>query len=755
VSDSLLCIVGPTASGKSALAVRLARRWDAEVISVDASQVYRGLNIGTAKITTAEMDGVTHHLIDCVSPDERFDVATFCERAEAVIASCRARGVKVILCGGTGLYFKALIYGLCQAPPISEAVRADLRDRIKRGEVESMYAELKSVDPLAASRIKSRDKQRIERALGVYLTTGTPLSEAQSEHGFEEARYETLILGVDPPRDLLNTRIAQRVEEMFTAGLELEVRDLQDRGYSEQLQSMSAIGYRLTSSLIEGELTQAEAQQRIIFATRQYARRQRRYFDRQLPTEWLSFPLDTDEVDRRVEALWGPPPIVSDEVTFEVTLPGDKSIGHRALIFAALADGVSVIDNIGRGEDLASTRSALGALGVEMTQISEHSWRIEGTGFSGFKAPAEVINCGNSGTSIRLLAGLLSGLPFSITLDGDASLRRRPMRRLERVLAPLGRSLRVGPDGGAPISVGGDDTSITEAASPSKMIEIFTQMSSAQLKSAALLAGLTAKAPIRVEEVALSRDHTERMMHHFGLSIDRSDDLLSATLTPPYKEIPSFEARVPGDFSSAAFWLAVGALAPRGVITLRGVNINPSRMGFLEIIQSMGVSVEVTPRGTSLGEPFGDLRVHSQSRPLRGLSVDPELALRALDELPLVALLASVADGETLIWGAGELRVKESDRIEAMTEGLSALGAQILSREDGWRIDGLSENGRRALLQGGQVRSHHDHRVALCFVLAQLCSTAPIEVEGVEIAAVSYPEFPELFEDYKTQLNAQ
>ena len=284
----LLCLVGPTASGKSDLAVEVALRYDAEVISVDASQVYRGFDIGTGKVTQAEMRGVAHHLIDCNEPDERFDAGVFVERADRVIREVHARGRKLVLCGGTGLYLKALLQGLCEAPTVHAEVEFEIEERMKIEGVESLHTELMNVDPQAASKIMPRDKQRIGRALGVFLSHGVALSELQAQHQFSAERYQTLIIGLDPPREHLNERIAKRVKLMWESGFLDEVRSLRDHGYQSALRSMGAIGYRLALSALEGELSNSEAQEKMLYATRQYARRQRRYFDRQLPTVWVA-----------------------------------------------------------------------------------------------------------------------------------------------------------------------------------------------------------------------------------------------------------------------------------------------------------------------------------------------------------------------------------------------------------------------------------------------------------------------------------
>ena len=292
----LLCIVGPTASGKSDLAVELALVYQAEIISLDASQVYKGFDIGTGKITKEEMRGVPHHLIDCVEPDERFDAGVFVQRTDELIKEIHARSKRVIICGGTGLYLKALLQGLCEAPSVHSEIEAQLEARLNQGEVEILHAELAKVDPQAAAKLMPRDRQRISRALGVYLSHGVVLSELQAQHQFAEERYPALIIGLDPPRERLNERIARRVQQMWTLGFLDEVKMLNAAGYQSALRSMGAIGYRLALAALEGEMTIAEAQEKMLYATRQYARRQRRYFDKQLPTQWVHPPSDEDQV---------------------------------------------------------------------------------------------------------------------------------------------------------------------------------------------------------------------------------------------------------------------------------------------------------------------------------------------------------------------------------------------------------------------------------------------------------------------------
>jgi len=744
----LLCVVGPTASGKSALAIRLARELDAEVISVDASQVYRGLDIGTGKVRYEELEGVPHHLLDVVDPDERFDVSRFIQLAERSIYELQARGKRVILCGGTGLYFKGLLYGLCEAPPVSDEVRASLSARIEAGEVERLHEELMAVDPSLGARLNPRDKQRVERALGVFLTTGVPLSDSQGSHGFESLRAPTLMLGIDHERAELNERIERRVEAMWRGGFLQEVEALKRRGYGEALQSMGAIGYRLAMQVLEGELTQSEASTKMVYASRQYARRQRRYFDRQLPTHWLN----PRSLEGRWTALlsasrsfftahWAPDRGEQVErAPFEVRLGGDKSIGHRALIFASItgspeAPSACEISGLGRGADLASTRSVLSGLGVSLEEGAPGVWRVQGRGLTGLKAPKHALDCGNSGTTIRLLSGLLSGLPEEVTLDGDESLRRRPMRRLERALSPFGRRLEVGPQGGAPVRVGGphlSDTSIAE-------VEVDTALSSAQVKSAALLASLSGDVErVRLKERALSRDHSERMLSALGHKVTRDPDRPEELeFRPRDTAMEGFTLEVPGDPSSASFWVAVSALSDPNLppVVLRRVAVNPTRIGFLKVAREMGVAIELRPCGVQLGEPVADLCLWGAPDGLHGVEVEGQLALDSLDELPLVALLGAVATGETVVRDASELKVKESDRILAMSALLNTLGARVTPTADGWKIQGVER------LTAGEVSSAGDHRVALCGRLAQLVASGPVTVQGSSSARVSYPEF--------------
>lgn len=405
-----------------------------------------------------------------------------------------------------------------------------------------------------------------------------------------------------------------------------------------------------------------------------------------------------------------------------VRVPGDKSIGHRALLLGALARGESRVEGLGAGGDLGSTRRVLSALGVEIRKENE-GFTVVGRDLRGLVAPADPLDCGNSGTTLRLLCGVLAGQTGRFVLDGDDSLRRRPVRRVARVLEPFGARLTLPAGDHPPVTIEG--TALHGA-------HVHTGLASAQVKSAALLAGLLAEGPSTVAEPGPSRDHTERMLKALGVDLECTEAGLH--LVPP-AHLPNHRYQVPGDPSSAAFWLAAAALLPGSDLTLQGVCLNPTRTGFLDVLVAMGVDVEAVVEAEACGEPVGHIRVRSER--LLGTRVDGELALRALDELPLVALLAALAEGETVVADAAELRVKESDRIEAMADGLRTLGARIEATPDGWRCEGVPALG------GGAVQARGDHRVAMCFQIAGLRAEAPVLLDEPEVAAVSYPGFAE------------
>lgn len=303
----LVCIVGPTAVGKTGLAVGLARRWDAEIVGCDASQVHRGMDIGTGKATAAELNGVRHHLLDVIDPGAHFDAVTYAGLADAAIARIHDRGKRVIVCGGTGLYLRALVHGLSDAPPTDPEVQATLRARIAAGELSALHAELTQVDPKSGARLPPTDTQRIERALGVFLTTGRSLSEWHAAHAARPPRYPATTLRLERPRDVLGDRIEARVKAMFAAGLVDEVRGLLDKGVDPNHKSMAALGYRPVARYVRGELSLQQAKAETILRSRQYAKRQMTWFKRLPYAISVQMPVAPADLDATLKTTWGTP----------------------------------------------------------------------------------------------------------------------------------------------------------------------------------------------------------------------------------------------------------------------------------------------------------------------------------------------------------------------------------------------------------------------------------------------------------------
>lgn len=398
----------------------------------------------------------------------------------------------------------------------------------------------------------------------------------------------------------------------------------------------------------------------------------------------------------------------------EVRLPGDKSISHRALILNAVAEGAARITGLSPGADVASTAGCLRALGVEVVEDG-----VVGRGLDGLNEPARPLDCGNSGTTMRLLAGLLAGRPFTVTLTGDESLSQRPM---ERVAAPL-RLMGARADT-EPLRVGG--------RGPLSGIEYQSPMPSAQVKSAILLAGLSAAGTTRVMEPAPTRDHTERMLEAMGAPIAR--DRLATALRGPVRHLGPLDVTVPGDISAAAFWLVAAGMHPHGRIRLPRVGVNPSRTAVLEVLGCCGIEVtRLRPRMEG-AEPVSDLDVGT-SREVRAFELGGPSVAELIDELPVLAVAAALLPGTTRISGATELRVKESDRIAAMAAGLSAMGADVIELDDGWQIRGPRS------LEGARVSSFGDHRVAMALAVAGLLGGGETEVESAECVEISYPGF--------------
>ncbi len=303
--SAICCVVGPTGSGKTALAIEICKRYNGEILGADASQVYRGLNIGTGKATEAELQGVRHHLIDVADPWESFDAARFIALADAAVSEIESRGHRVVVCGGTGFYLRALLHGLCEAPPVSAEVQQALEQRRISGELPEMYKELQNCDPDVAAKIAPQDPQRIERALGVFLTTGQTLSSWQKKHAFQADRYpQRLVLGLQTPPEILKSRIFARVDRMMADGFLEEVRGLMASGCTESLRSMGALGYRLMVDVLEGRITKEEASQKLKASTWQYARRQRTWFRAQSDVRWLEMPVSWTALSPLLDHLW-------------------------------------------------------------------------------------------------------------------------------------------------------------------------------------------------------------------------------------------------------------------------------------------------------------------------------------------------------------------------------------------------------------------------------------------------------------------
>ena len=397
----------------------------------------------------------------------------------------------------------------------------------------------------------------------------------------------------------------------------------------------------------------------------------------------------------------------------EVRLPGDKSISHRALILGAIADGTSSLRGLSQGEDVRSTAACLRALGVEVAEGT-----VAGRGVGGLRQASGPLDCGNSGTTMRLLAGLLAAQEFTSELTGDASLRKRPMDRVVEPLSAMGAEASW-----PPLRVGG--------RGPLRGIEYRPPFPSAQVKSAVLLAGLFADGVTEIVETVATRDHTERMLRAMGAPVTPKGNGICVERTARLRPLA---LAIPGDVSAASFWLVAGGLIAGSRIRIRDVGLNPTRTGFVELLRRTGFGVTAGATSEAGGEPVGWLEV-AGTRDLAPVNLVADGAAEMIDELPVLAVAATQLPGTTRIAGARELRVKESDRIAAMAEGLQAMGADITTLDDGWEISGPSR------LEGARVRSYGDHRVAMALAVAGLLARGETTIEGAECAAISYPGF--------------
>lgn len=413
----------------------------------------------------------------------------------------------------------------------------------------------------------------------------------------------------------------------------------------------------------------------------------------------------------------------AQQVAGEVKVPGDKSISHRAVMFGAIARGTTRIEGFLEGEDCLATMRAVRQLGVEVERPAPGTVVVRGAGLQGLKAPAGDLDMGNAGTAMRLFMGLLSAQPFDSVLIGDESLMRRPMERAAKPLREMGAQIET-IAGRPPVRITG--------GSKLHGIRYAMPVASAQVKSAVLLAGLYAEGETTVDEPAVTRDHTERMLQSFGCEVSARGGV--ATVRPP-PELQATSIRVPGDISSAAFFVVAACIGAKEPFTIRGVGINPTRTGILEMLALMGADLRLINHRTCGAEPVADIEVRPST--LRGVRVPERLVPLAIDEFPAFFIAAACAEGETLVTGAAELRVKESDRIAAMARGLDALGVRNEVLADGLRIEG----GR---IGGGTIDSRGDHRVAMSFAVASLRAGSPIEILDVANVATSFPGFAAL-----------
>lgn len=405
----------------------------------------------------------------------------------------------------------------------------------------------------------------------------------------------------------------------------------------------------------------------------------------------------------------------------ELTVPGDKSISHRAVMLGSIAKGLTEIRHFLRGADCLSTISCFEKMGVSIEQEGERIL-VHGRGMRGLLPPSEVLDCGNSGTTTRLISGILCPQSFDVTLTGDDSICRRPMKRIMEPLARMGADISsINGNGCAPLKICGRNLKAIHYESP---------VASAQVKSAVLLAGLYTDGVTKVTEPYVSRDHSERMLRLFGANVSSQGTTVSIE---PCRELYSSSIEVPGDISSAAYFIAAGLMIPGSEILIRNVGVNPTRDGILKVCRAMGGHVELVNLQHEDGEPTADILVrHSR---LCGTVIEGSLIPTLIDELPIIAAMACLAEGTTVIRDAAELKVKESNRIAVMVQGLSSMGANVRETEDGMIIEGGS------LLHGAAIHSHLDHRIAMTFAIAGLCAQGITHIEEAECVTISYPEF--------------
>ncbi len=410
----------------------------------------------------------------------------------------------------------------------------------------------------------------------------------------------------------------------------------------------------------------------------------------------------------------------------EIIVPGDKSISHRSIMLGAIANGITTVRGFLRGEDNMSTMHAFRAMGVEINDDGD-TIHINGRGLHGLQEPGDVLDCGNSGTTIRLITGLLSGQSFFSVVTGDQYLRKRPMKRVVEPLSRMGARITGRNDGTlAPLAINGGSL---------KGINYQSPVSSAQIKSSIMLAGLYAQGETCVSEPSLSRDHSERMFRLFGASLDVHS---TGVTVRGGVELSAQEVTVPGDISSAAFFIVAALITPHSELLIKNVGINPSRTGVIDILRAMGGDIQLIEEREVSGEPVADLLVRTSS--LKGITISGSVVPRAIDEFPVICVAAACAEGITAIRDAKELRVKETDRITAMAGNLKKLGITVAETEDGMDITGSEQ------LLGGTVDSCGDHRIAMSMSIAALVASSAITVTDIDCVATSFPTFFPLLE---------
>lgn len=405
----------------------------------------------------------------------------------------------------------------------------------------------------------------------------------------------------------------------------------------------------------------------------------------------------------------------------ELEIPGDKSISHRAIMFGSLAEGTTEITHFLQGADCLSTISCFQKLGIDIENRTDKIL-IYGKGLHGLSAPTEILDCGNSGTTTRLISGILSGQQFTSSLTGDSSIQKRPMKRIMDPLCQMGADIT---------SVRGNNCApLTIKGSKLKGIHYHSPIASAQVKSAILLAGLYADGETKVTEPYISRNHSEIMLSHFGASV-RTDNTTAIVLPEPI--LKGQKIAVPGDISSAAYFIAAGLLIPGSEILLKNVGINPTRDGILRVAKEMGGNIELLNVNTDNGEPTADLLIKFSA--LKGITIGGEIIPTLIDEIPIIAIMAAFARGTTVIKDAAELKVKESDRIQVMVDNLKAMGADIESTDDGMIIHGGKD------LHGAIIDSHKDHRIAMSFAIASLLADGHMTILDKDCVNISFPSF--------------